>query len=79
MSIITVDMPAYDAEVENFAEAGTAAWIEANGGTDVSGEHGEPDNIGTWIGDVEVAGTVYRLTLIEQTREISADIITGGN
>lgn len=71
--ITTITLPSYDAATENFAEVGTAAWIAVNGGTDVTGQHGEADNLGTWVGDVELNGTIYRLTLVEMTGEITAE------
>lgn len=77
--ITNIPMPAH-ADDENPAEVGTAAWIAAHGGKDVTlawqtadGEWAEAEDYGTWIGDVELDGTVYRLTLIEQANEITAE------
>lgn len=67
----TITLPNYDAATENFAEVGTAAWIAANGGTDVT--HQFPDNgeLGNWCGDWQApGGTVYRLVVNEYSKEI---------
>lgn len=74
-NLTTITLPEFDHSSENFAEVGMGAWIAANGGTDVTGQHGEPDSLGNWIGDVDLDGTVYRLTVVESTKAITAETL----
>lgn len=56
---LTTEFPVEDA---NWAHIGTAAWIAEHGGTDVTGDHGEPNDCWSWVGDVQRDGSVWRLT-----------------
>lgn len=62
---LSVVNPPVDEEAgEDWAEVYTAAWIAEYGGTDVTGRYGEADYT-TWVGDVEVGDTIYRLTALD--------------
>lgn len=63
----------------NWAEEGTAAWIAEFGGRDVSGQRTDADadmDYTSYVGDVEIDGTVYRLTCPDDGRdEIRAEAL----
>jgi len=75
---LTTQMPTISIDDgDNFAEIGTAAWIAQHGGTDVTYQHGESDDFGHWVGDVERDGIVYRLTTTDGDRNsvIRAEVL----
>lgn len=69
----SITLPTYDPATENFAEVGMDAWIDENGGSDVTGRFPESTDTGRWIGDwADLGGDVFRLEVSDDTKEITA-------